>query len=195
MSWLAGAQPSIFPPSAVLGSFAFLFIGGGPQVFNALLLTILAEGVPSTEQTAFFWRAGAAGLVSTFMAPPVSGAMMSILPPVVVCVVGVAIFSLLFPLVLYLPGIAAAETQGEAAADGHPPPPKSIFQSIRSGWTENTSLISGLLSHGGVIRSAAFADLVSMLAPNVMIILLQHMSNRFGWSHAEVRTIAPDRKG
>ncbi|PWY89416.1 hypothetical protein BO94DRAFT_584679 [Aspergillus sclerotioniger CBS 115572] len=183
---LVCAQPSIFPPSAVLGGFAFLFIGGGPQVFNALLLTILAEVVPNTEQTAFFWRAGAAGLVATFIAPPASGAMMSALPAVVVCGVGVAIFSLLFPLILCLPGTTAAATQVERVAAGeHAQPPKSILQSIRSGWKENTSLISGLLSHGGIIRSAAFADLVSTLAPNIMVILLQHMSNRFGWSHAE----------
>ncbi|PYI08533.1 MFS general substrate transporter [Aspergillus sclerotiicarbonarius CBS 121057] len=187
---LVCAQPSIFPPSAVLGSFTFLFIGGGPQVFNALLLTVLAEVVPNTEQTAFFWRTGAAGLVSTFIAPPASGAMMSVLPAVVVCVVGVAIFSLLFPLILYLPGTAAAATPVErGATDGHTESPQSILRSIRSGWKENTRLISGLLSHGGVVRSAAFADLVSTLAPNILIILLQHMSNRFGWSHAEATLI------
>ncbi|RAK97247.1 MFS transporter [Aspergillus ibericus CBS 121593] len=154
------------------------------KVFNALLLTILAEAVPNTKQTAFFWRTGAAGLVATFLAPPASGVMMSVLPAVMVCGIGVAIFSLLLPLICYLPGAAAAATQVERDTE-----PKSILHSIRSGWKENTSLIYGLLSHGGVIRSAAFADLVSTLAPNILIVLLQHMSNQFGWSHAEATLI------
>jgi MFS family permease len=168
-----------------------------------MILTTLADVVPETQRTNFFYNTGAAGLVAQFIAPTITAVVLPRYSTPVVFLIGLAVYSVTFPLIFCLPESAPAvkspvlpETSGDDIADSpaednadnnNHKQAHGVVQSIKARWHETTRGIAELLSHGGLVKAAVFADFVSSFGINIKIILLQYMTRRFGWSHGQVR--------
>lgn len=181
---LVCALPDVIPPRVTWLSAVFTFIGGGSAVFNAMVFTIAGDVVSAEQRSTIFSYLGAAVVGGELLASPLVYFLMET-DLWLAIYIGLGCLVLSTGLSLMLPETLPREQRQNAPENVESPP---WHDKIRSELAQLAQAISWVIWKDRRVALLLFTFLLTTLGRFAQEILLQYVTNRYGWSWSQVRS-------
>ncbi|KAM5431752.1 hypothetical protein MferCBS31731_007757 [Microsporum ferrugineum] len=99
------------PLQAIWIGSMFAFIGGGPGVSNAMIMTMVSDVVDEANRSTVYFQTSLAAVVAQLLAPAIGSSLMMKLGPWVPYYLGTAFFTICCPLILLVPETIPLQVQ------------------------------------------------------------------------------------
>ena len=185
---------------AVAFTGVFLFIGGGPGVLTALLMTSITDTVSSEERTFVFCRVTAVNLFCQLVGGPLSGVLVDVNKWLHIQI-GFGLVLLSIPIAVMIPETAKASSRssvyshselertpcGKENSYEHESSPAGGM--ILTARRKLVKLVGFLASHGNIAVLLLGCTMCRYADYARTDLLLQFVTKKFSWSWAKVRLV------